>query len=84
MSVKCDLSDPSPIFQKDSNAGASQIDITTPKEGKAEIKLVPSDTQTMDVGTYVFDIWVVLASGTRSPVVAPSPFKVVAGVTVLT
>lgn len=83
-SVKCDLSDAAPLIQKDSNAGAGEVDINHPKEGKAEIKLVPSDTQNMDVGEYVFDVWVVLASGTRSPVVAPSPFKVVAGVTVLT
>jgi len=84
MSVKCDLSDPSPLIQKDSVKGASEVDINHPKEGKAEIKLVPSDTQTMDAGTYIFDVWVELASGTRSAVVAPSPFKVVAGVTVLT
>jgi hypothetical protein len=83
-SVKCDLSDPSPLVQKDSQVGPTQIDITLPKEGIAEIKLLPSDTQTMDVGEYLFDVWVVLASGTRGPVILPSPFKVMAGVTVLT
>jgi len=83
-SVKCDLSDPAPLIQKDSQVGAAQVDITHPKEGKAEIKLVPSDTQTMDTGEYIFDVWVVLASGTRGPVILPSPFKVLAGVTVLT
>jgi hypothetical protein len=84
LTVKCDLSDPAPLIQKDSAKGASEVDINHPLEGKAEIKLVPSDTQTMDAGTYIFDVWVELASGTRSPVVSPSPFKVVAGVTVLT
>lgn len=84
LTVKCDLSDPAPLIQKDSDVGAAQIDINHPLEGKAEIKFVPSDTQTLDAGEYVFDVWVVLASGTRSPVVSPSPFKVVAGVTVLT
>lgn len=83
-SVKCDLSDPAPLVQKDSQVGPTQIDITLPKEGIAEIKLLPSDTQTMDVGEYIFDVWVVLASGTRGPVILPSPFKVLAGVTVLT
>lgn len=82
--VKCDLSDPAPLVQKDSQAGPTQIDITHPKEGIAEIKLLPSDTQTMDAGEYIFDVWVVLASGTRGPVILPSPFKVLAGVTVLT
>lgn len=84
LSVKCALSDPAPLVQKDSQVGAAEIDINHPIEGKAEIKFVPSDTQTMDVGEYIFDVWVVLASGTRGPVVLPSPFKVVAGVTVLT
>jgi len=83
LTVKCDELDPAPLIQKDSRAGAAQIDITHPKEGTAEIKFAPSDTQTMDVGEYVFDVWVVLASGTRGPVVPPSPFKVIAGVTVL-
>lgn len=84
LSVKCDLADPSPRIQKDSDVGATQIDITEPTLGKAEIKFVPSDTQTMDVGEYTFDVWVVLASGTRGPVILPSPFRVLAGVTVLT
>jgi len=83
-SVKCDLSDPTPLIQKDTNGGPTQIDITHPLEGIAEIKLLPSDTQTMDAGEYIFDVWVVLASGTRGPVILPSPFKVIAGVTVLT
>ena len=84
LSVKCDLTDPSPLIQKDSDAGAAQIDISHPLDGIAEIKFVPSDTQTMDTGEYIFDVWVVLFSGTQGPVVSPSPFKVVAGVTVLT
>jgi len=83
-SVKCDLSDPTPLIQKDSQVGPTQIDITHPKEGIAEIKLSPSDTKNMTPGEYIFDVWVVLASGTRGPVILPSPFKVVAGVTVLT
>lgn len=83
LTVKCDAMDASPLIQKDSQVGATQIDISHPKEGIAEIKFVPSDTQTLDVGEYVFDVWVVLSSGTRGPVILPSPFKVLAGVTVL-
>jgi hypothetical protein len=82
--VKCDIGDTAPKIQKDSLAGATQVDITVPKEGKAEIKLVPSDTQTLNLGEYVFDVWVVLASGSRNPVVGPAPFMVLPGVTVLT
>lgn len=85
LTVKCDLNDPGPLIQKDSDVGGGvEIDITKPLEGIAEIKFVPSDTQTMDVGEYTFDVWVVLASGTRGPVLLPSPFRVLAGVTVLT
>ena len=84
MTVKCGLSDSAPLIQKDSDKGAAEVDVNHPKEGKAEIKFNPSDTQNLDVGVYIFDAWVVLASGTRSPVVLPSPFKILAGVTVLT
>ena len=83
LSVKCSLEDASPLIQKDSEKGATQVDITTPKEGLAEIKFVPSDTQTTDIGEYIFDVWVVLASGAQNPVVQPSPFIIKAGVTVL-
>jgi len=82
-SVKCSLSDAAPLIQKDSDVGATEIDISHPKEGKAEIKLLPSDTQNLDAGEYIFDVWVVLASGTRGPVILPSPFQVIAGVTIL-
>jgi len=84
LTVKCSVSDPTPLVQKDSDGGASQVELTAPREGKAEIKFSPSDTQTMDPGKYTFDVWVVLTSGFRSPVIMPSSFIVQAGVTVLT
>lgn len=82
-SVKCEIVDEHPIIQKSSDAGPGQVDITDPKLGKAKIKFVPSDTQTRDVGEYVFDVWVVLSSGARYVVVGPAPFKIKPGVTVL-
>jgi hypothetical protein len=84
LTVKCNLSEQAPLIQKDSDGGTSQVEITLPREGKATIKFSPSDTQNMDVGKYTFDVWVVLTSGFRSPVIMPSPFIVSAGVTVLT
>ena len=81
--VKCDVSKPAPLIQKDSAAGATQVEITSPLEGKAHIKFIPSDTKTMDVGEYVFDVWVVLATSEQYPVITPSPFIVLAGVTIL-
>lgn len=83
-SVKCSLSDPAPLIQKDSDKGVGEVEIAHPLTGIAEIKLVPADTRAMTPGEYIFDVWVVLAGGTRGPVILPSPFKVVAGVTVLT
>jgi hypothetical protein len=84
LTVKCSATDRSPLIQKDSAAGVAQVELTAPREGKAAIKFVPSDTQTLDVGKYIFDVWVVLVSGFRSPVIMPSPFIIQAGVTVLT
>ena len=84
LTVKCSLVDPAPLIQKDSEGGATQVEITAPREGKARIKFSPADTQTLDVGKYTFDVWVVLASGFRCPVILPSPFIVQAGVTILT
>jgi len=82
--VKTLITDASPVIQKDSQAGAAQIEIMpNPKAGKARIYLSPSDTRNLDVAEYVFDAWVVLSSGKRHPVIPPSIFEVEAGVTVL-
>jgi hypothetical protein len=84
LTVKCQVTDSSPLIQKDSNVGAAEVEIIHPRDGKAMIKFSPSDTQLLDSGKYTFDVWVVLTSGFRCPVIMPSPFIVQAGVTVLT
>lgn len=81
--VKRRLEDQNPVIQKTSDY-STQVLLTTPTAGQAEIYLTPSDTQTLEVKDYVFDIWVVLASGKRYAVVPPSVFSLKAGVTVLT
>lgn len=81
--VKCRVTDDSPRIQKDSAEGVLEVDIDDPLNGEAKIYIQPEDTSTMDVGTYVFDVWVILSSGTRHLVVGPGEFVVVAGVTVL-
>lgn len=83
-SVKTDLQDLHAIIQKDSDAGAAQVELTEPKAGKAQIKLDPSDTNTLDVREYVFDVWVILSNGKRHAVIPPSIFEIQAGVTVIT
>lgn len=83
MSVKRAVTDARPVIQKDSAVGIAQVAITVPLAGRAEIYLEPSDTQTLDDREYVFDVWVVLASGKRYPVIAPSVLVVAPSVTVI-
>lgn len=85
--VRCELGDDKVSIQKDSSVGATQAEILTQSGdtlGKALIKFSPSDTQNLDPGEYVFDVWVILSSGARHIVVGPSPFIIKRGVTVLT
>lgn len=82
LSAKKDISDRDPVIQKDSQ-GVGEVEVTSPREGKAEIYLIPEDTQNLDACTYVFDVWVVLASGERYPVIRSSELVVESGVTVL-
>lgn len=81
--VKRKISDPIPLIQKTTTL-SSEIALTAPREGKAEIYLLPSDTIRLDAGSYLFDVWVILADGKRHPVVPPSSFEVRPSVTVLT
>jgi len=85
--VKCDLREDRISIQKDSQVGPAEIEIYTQTGdtlGKALIKFAPSDTQNLDPGEYIFDVWVILSSGARHIVVGPDPFIIERGVTVLT
>lgn len=82
MTVKTATTDINPLIQKSSDNPA-QAAITVPRQGKAEIYLVPADTQTLTIKQYTFDIWLILPSGKRLVVVPPSVFDVQAGVTLL-
>jgi hypothetical protein len=84
MTVKRELTDSNAVIQKDSQVGVSQVELSEPKAGKAKIYFDPPDTQTLDVREYVFDVWVILASGKRYAVVPPSILEIVSGVTVIT
>ena len=80
--VKRRLEDPRPLFQKTSDSG-SQIEIINAKAGLAQIYLLPEDTQYLEVRDYLFDAWVVLASGSRLVVIPTSVFSIQAGVTII-
>lgn len=81
--VKRKLSDAIPLIQKTTTLN-TEIALTAPRLGQAEIYLLPADTVRMDIGSYLFDVWVILADGKRHPVVPPSSFEVKPSVTVLT
>lgn len=60
------------------------IEILTPlTDGLAIIHLASDDTRNMEAGEYVFDIWIVLSSGKKTPVVEVSEFIVKEAVTKL-
>jgi hypothetical protein len=81
-SVKTSFCAEDALIRKDSNNGTTEIEITNALGGLADIKIVPSDTNTLDATEYIFDVWVVLSSGKQYPVIPPSKLVVEAGVTV--
>lgn len=69
------------IFVKDTNDPLEAV-ITNPTGGIVEISIIPSDTQNLDPGfEYVYDVWLVQATGDRFQVVGPAVFKVTDSVT---
>lgn len=82
-SVRRSASSPDLLIGKDST-NLLAIEIVAPAtSGTAIIHLLADDTKNMPPGEYVFDIWVVLSSGKRSPVVEISEFIVKEAVTKL-
>ena len=72
--VKKDIDDPGAKITKTSD-NALEIEILTPAEdGKATIHLVSDDTINCEPGKYFFDVWVVLSSGKKVPVIEVSEF----------
>lgn len=73
--------DSAPLFQKTS-ASLAEIELSDPKGGVAKIYLEPADTQDLSAqGSYVFDVWVELASGSRYVVIPPASIQILQGVT---
>ena len=80
LTVKVTTSDVAALFTKSSAVGASEVDITFPLKGIAQIYIGAGDTDAVDPGVYVYDVWVTLASGAKHGVVRPSPFIIEAPV----
>lgn len=74
--------DGSALIEKDSGTPA-EAQITDAANGEAEIYLVASDTSSLDAGSYVYDVWVVLSGGARHQVIDPSTFEITVPVTVI-
>ena len=81
MTVRKRITDTTAVITKVSTT-VTEIEIQTPAtDGKAKIFLVPADTSALAVGPYVYDVWVTLSSGRRSPVIKPSLFSILQAVT---
>ncbi len=86
--LKQKITDADPaIILKDSGT-PTDIEILLPQTtltntGRADIKLVPSDTSGLTPGKYVYDVWIALASGAEHTVVKPSVFFIEQAVTQL-
>ena len=80
--LKDDAYNPLPLVQKTTD-DPTQAELTEPRLGKARIYLSPADTQNLDPVTYVYDVWVVLGSGKRYAVIAPTDLTLTMGVTML-
>ena len=55
--------------------------ITSFTNGKALIDILPADTQSLDTKTYVYDIQIVFANGTKKTVLGPATFELTEEVT---
>lgn len=83
LSVRSKPSSPELLLSKNSTNTASIEINTPPTSGLVTIHMVSADTKFMFPGGYVFDVWVVLASGKSVPVIEISEFIIKEPVTKL-
>jgi hypothetical protein len=68
-----------PLMQKDST-DITQIELVAPRLGMVRIYLGPSDTRLVP-RAYLFDVWVILATGRRYAVIRQAPLRVLPSLT---
>ena len=61
-SLKRDPNETSSLVTKSTDT-VTEIDLTDPTNGIAEIYLVPSDTRDLSAGTYVYDVQITTSTG---------------------
>lgn len=60
-----------------SSLDSAQIEIKSPAtDGEAYVHFVPSDTEDLDHGDYVYDVWVKLTNGKQIVIIEPSLFEI--------
>lgn len=82
MTVKESAESQNVLIRKTSETPTQAI-ITSPREGLAQIFLMPSDTKNLSIKQYVFDVWVVTADGKPYPVVEESILELKPSITVI-
>jgi len=80
--VKIKATESANLIQKDSNT-ITEVDITNPTGGIAQIFLLPVDTATTDPAEYVYDVWVEDSTGDQFQAVEATRFRILKRVTVL-
>lgn len=85
-SVKLRTADQSAVLRKrNTAAGGSDSEIEVLAQsgatlGKAKLKFIPADTETLPLDGYLCDLWVITSGGERAPALEPQEFKVAARV----
>lgn len=80
--VKRALYEDVPLIQKLTTDAAQGV-LTKPREGIAEFYLEPRDTNGLNPQNYIFDVWLITATGDRYVVVAEAVLAITPGVTYL-
>lgn len=82
LTVKKDLHDQLPLFQKSNKVGGIGVTIVSAKGGVVQFSFIPADTHKSDPRHYVYDVWVVDSSFNQYVLIPPSDFEVEPGVTI--
>ncbi len=71
-SLKDDFSDEDYLFQRsneDAGGDSTEVEMTDPTNGKCEVHIIPTNTQSLTKGTYVYDVWIKLTNGKEKTII---------------
>lgn len=83
LTVKQDLTDERPVFQRSSKEDGGIVVDANPRLGKATVTIEPANTQRLEPGSYIFDVWLFTkdTGEQRIPIVTKGVFEVAPGAT---